>query len=278
VDRRGGRRVCPALVWCAVACCAGLSGCANFWDDLTARGEPYSDKWHRLWTREPDPLVVLQDEKCKDGTMRARAFRRLVEPLQHGGSQQDQDLYIQILCKAAAAEATAPARMAAIEVLGRTKDARAVKGLEDAYYHATDPLMPTDAPTVLRCQALGALGATHQPAAIDLLTKVLKAPPVDKNSSDAERQHDIDERSAAVRALATFHQAEATTALVAVLEKEHEGALRGEARLALCSITGANFPDDAKAWQAYFDDASVGDHYAGPTLINKILPVSFRGN
>ncbi len=274
MDRRGGRRVSPALVWCAVACCAGLSGCANFWDDLTARGEPWSDKWHRMFAPEPDPLVVLQDEKCKDGTMRARAFLKLAEPKQHGGSDADQDLFVKILVTAAASEATAPARMAAIEMLGKYKDPRVIKGLEDAYYHATS--MPPDVATVLRCQALVALGATRQPAAIDLLTKVLKAPQVDKNASEAERQHDIDERAAAVRSLAFFQQEQATTALLGVLKSEREGALRGEARLALCEITGANLPEDAKAWDDYLHDPNTRDHYASGNLLDKILPVNFR--
>jgi HEAT repeat protein len=276
VDRRSGRRVSPAVVWCAVACCAGLCGCANFWDDVTAKGETWNQKYHRLFDKEPDPLVLLQDEKCKDGTLRARAFRKLDEPKQHGGSDADQDLYVKVLVTAASQEATAPARMAAIEMLGRYKDPRVVKGLEDAYYHATDPLMPPDSATVLRCQALLALGATRQPTAIDLLTKVLKAPPVDKNASEVERQHDIDERAAAIRSLAYFNQEQSTTALVGVLKTERDGALRGEARLALSEITGANLPEDAKAWDDYLHDPNAKDHYPGNNLLNKILPVSFR--
>jgi HEAT repeat protein len=274
VDRRGGRRVGPALVWCAVACCLGLSGCANFWDDLTARGEPFSDKVHRMFAKEPDPLVVLQDEKCKDGTLRARAFRKLNEPKQFGGSDADQDVCVKILVTAASAEATAPGRMAAIEMLGKYKDPRVVKGLEDAYYRATS--MPPDVATVLRCQALVALGLTRQPAAIDLLSKVIKAPPVDKNASDAERQHDIDERAAAVHSLANFHEEQATSALVGVLKTEHEGALRGEARMALCEITGADLPEDAKVWDDYLHDPNAKEHYAGGNVFNKILPVNFR--
>lgn len=273
MNRRSGARMSLVLVWCAVACCFGLSGCANFMDDLTAHGENFDAKVHRIFGKDPDPVEVLT--KSQDGTLRARAFHKLVEPAQHGGSEKDQDWCVNVLNKAACEEVTAPARMAAIQTLGGYKDPRVIKGLEDAYYQASRNVTPEVA-SVIRCQCLEALGATRQPEAVNLLTKVLKSPPIDKNASEADRQHDIDERCAAVRSLGYFQGKESTTALLGVLQKSREGALRGEARMSLCQVTGADLPEDAKAWEAYLQDPNAHPPSLAEKLLNEVVPVSFR--
>jgi PBS lyase HEAT-like repeat-containing protein len=215
----------------------GLCGCAGFWDNVTSRDFQVKSLFVKL-----DPMVVLRDSN--DGDKRAAALRALREPLQDGGSEQDQEVVVKILSTTAVSERQALCRMAAIQSLAGFKDPRAVQGLTEAYYRADS--FPPDQATVIRCQALTALGETRNPTAVDLLVKVVREPPTE--GSDVERQQAMDVRIAATRALRHFNQSPATDTLVQVLKTEKNVALRDSAHESLEVATGKKLSAEPKEW------------------------------
>jgi HEAT repeat protein len=231
------------------ATCWALAGCANFWDEVTSN----DFKMQNLWVR-PDPLVVLRDSK--DGDKRARALAVLREPLTNGGTQQQQDLIVKVLTTAATSDEQALCRLAAISSLRNFRDPRAVKALEEAYYRAGYFPQP-ETSTVIKCQALQALGNTGHPDAIKTLVKVLREPPV--AGPDPERQQKLDERIAAARALGKFPQSPATQALLDVMRKEEDVALRARAHDSLQMATGQRLPADPQAWADYLNQSPSRD-------------------
>lgn len=193
------------------------------------------------WFEKKDPYEVIL--KSESGDERAWAYAQLEEPLRNGGTQQDQDRIVMRLNVAAKSERTVPARLGAIQALARFKDARAVAGLEDAFY-AADDFGPVSA-TVIRSQVLTAMGEVGHVNGVKLLTRVLNAPPIDEEASIEERQNSLDERLAAARALGKFKHPEAATALEQVLKTEKDVALRDRARESLQVVTGRELPPDA---------------------------------
>src|SRR5262249_49136306 len=149
----------PTLLLLALAC-PGVSGCASFWDDVTS-----NDFDPRKYFSKPSPLVVLKDSH--DGDLRRKALSALREPKQYGGTDEQQDVVVQILTTAASNERQVLCRVAAIGQLAQFKDPRAVDGLKEAYYRAGS--FSPDQATIIHCQVLRALGETRQPAAVDLL-------------------------------------------------------------------------------------------------------------
>ena len=245
MDARNRRRrsVGRGLLGAALAtACLGAVGCGSFWDDVTRRDFSFS----RLYSR-PDPLVVLRDSQDPDD--RARAMRSLREPLQYGGDQKDQDVVVTVLTTAAMSDRQAVCRMAAVTALQHFKDPRAVEALKEAYYRAGN-LNPETA-TALRCMTLSALGETGQPAAVELLVKVVKEPPVEGAAED--KQAKMDERIAAARALGHFKEYQATEALADVLRTDQDVALRNRSAEALRSITGKDLPADYQAWADFLN-------------------------
>jgi hypothetical protein len=220
----------------------GLSGCA-FLDDFSLKRFNFED-----FRDPPEPMEVVR--KSKDGTKRARAIRCLKEPLLNGGSQQEQDLYVSVLNYTAANDSQALCRMAAIDVLRTYRDPRVVDGLKEAYYRAGS--FDAYVATVLRCQALNGLGETAQPGAVETLVRVLREPPAE--GPDQDRQQKLDERIAAARALGHFKQYQATSALVEVLRKEQDVALKVCAHESLESATGRELPPDATAWAEFLNN------------------------
>jgi HEAT repeat protein len=223
------------------AACLALSGCALY-DDVSSKEWSFTG----MFKAAPDPLVVLRDDS--DGDHRARAFRALKEPQQYGGTPEQQDVIVRILSEAVANERQPLCRMAAIETLGRFKDPRAVDALKEAYYRAGgfDP----DKATVLRCSAIRALGQTHNPAAVELLVRVLREPPAE--GPNVDKQQVLDERIAAARALGNFKHYQAAEALVGVLRNDQDVALRARAYDSLEHATGNyQLPADAVAWENY---------------------------
>jgi hypothetical protein len=233
-----------------------LAGCANFWDEVTSK----DFKIQALWSH-PDPIVVLRDSN--DGDQRAKALRALHEPKQFGGTDQEQEEVLRILTAAAINERQPWCRFAAIQALGRFKDPRAVTALQTAYEKAgmvpagnvqqvgfaLANNMPPETASTMRCQALVAMGETGNTAAMDLLVRVVRQPPAE--GAEVERQQILDERIAAARALGNFNQYEATDALLAVLQKDRDVALRDRACESLQKATGKKLPADAKAWDEY---------------------------
>src|SRR4029079_13147012 len=96
-----------------------------------------------------DPLVVLRADPPRDGDARAKAMRRLQEPLAIGLGKQDQDEMIDLLGRTATTDSSPVLRIAAIDALGRFDDPRAGGILAIAYQKAhgradgvPDPVAP----------------------------------------------------------------------------------------------------------------------------------------
>jgi HEAT repeat protein len=239
-----------------------MTGCAG-WDEFSFK------KMNFEVFRDPaDPLGVVQNSK--DGSLRRRALLCLKEPLANGGTQQDQDAVVTALCRCAANDPLAPCRMAAIDTMRKFHDARMVEGLKEAYYRAGS--LPPESATVVRMLALGALGDTGDPVAVDTLVRVVREPPTE--GPDVDRLQKISERIAAARALGKFKDYKATAALAEVLGKEDDVALRVRAHESLVSITGKDLPPDGQVWQEFLNNPANRDAIARePTLHERILQV-----
>lgn len=256
------------------ALCFGPTGCANFFDEVWSR-----DFSVKEWWTPPDPLEVLSHSS--DGDRRARALRALKEPKLNGGSDKDQDAIVQILSTAASTERAALCRLAAIESLETFKDPRVVHALEDAYYRATT--FPADTASIIRCVALKALGNSEQPAAIDILVRVLREPPVAADSPEEEKQQKTNERTAAARALGHYKTHAGAEALVTIMKSEKDVALRNRAHESLQACVGKDLGTDPKLWDDYLHNAGkdlptgVADGKSfGDKVRDFVAPVDFR--
>jgi HEAT repeat protein len=255
-------RLLPAVF---AVVCAGLSGCAGFWDDVTSKDFTFKGMFVT-----PDPLVVLRDSN--DGDKRARALSTLGEPAKHGRTQEDQDTVLKILVTAASSEKQALCRAAAMQSLGKIKDQRAVDGLVNAYYAVGEKYQP-DTASVLRCHALTALGETGNPAAVEHLVLVLRQPKA--KGPDQDQRLTMDERIAAARALGHFKHQQATEALVTILKTEKDVALRDRANEALVAATGKELPPDAAAWDTYIQSAGGAEALASQNKSSKFSLIGF---
>ena len=259
MDARNTRRAVGRGLLTAALAAAGLGavGCGTFWDDVTRRDFTVS----RFFSR-PSPLEVIAHSQDADD--RARALRSLREPAQYGGDQRDQAVVVTVLTTAAQSDRQIVCRMAAVSALGHFRDPRAVEGLKNAYYQAGD--FNPETATILRCQALDALGATGRPEAVELLVKVVREPPVE--GAEEDKQAKMDERIAAARALGHFKEYEATAALADVLRTDQDVALRSRATESLRTVTGKDLPADYQAWADFLDkpegrDAVVKENAGG---------------
>ena len=249
----------PVLL--ALACLAH-AGCANFWDEVTSRDFHFKD----VFAARPDPLWVIRNSP--DGDKRAKALRALQEPLAHGGTPDQQEVVVQVLLYGASKDTQPLCRLAAIQSLRKFQDPRAAEGLKDAYYRAGS--FNAETATVIRCQALEALGETASPAAVEVLVQVLREPPVE--GPDHDRQQKLDERIAAAHALGHFKSYQATEALVAVLRTDQDVALRQRATESLQAATGKDFPADAQAWAEFLHQPGSQEALASqPSLGQKAI-------
>jgi len=197
----------------------------------------------------PQPLEVIRDPS-KSGSERARALSCLREPLASGGSQKEQDVVIAVLNHSAAHESQAWCRVAAISSLRKFKDPRAYEGLKEAYYRAGS-FSPQTA-SMIRCQVLTAMGEMGNAAAVELLVRVLREPPVE--GPDADQEFKLNERCAATRALGNFKQYQATAALVEALRTEQEVQMRNRVHEALVAATGKDVGLDAQSWADFLNN------------------------
>ncbi len=127
----------------------------------------------------------------------------------------------------------------------------------------------------IREQALQALGVNGNPIAVDQLVKVLNEFPVD--GTDKDKQNELNQRIYAARALAHFPQYQAAEALVSVLRKEQDVALRNRATESLRAITGQELPPDAQAWADFLHKSGKEALVKKPSLGDKILKlISFN--
>ena len=217
------------------------SGCATFWDDVTSR----EFKFNEMFQPAAPPLQVL--ETSQDGDKRAKALARLKEPMRHGGTQAEQDTVVKVLVDSATSERQALCRIRALESLRSFHDPRAVEGIKEAYYRAGS--FNPDMASVVRIQALEALGFGGRPEGLELLLKVALEPVA--VGAEQDRQMKVDERMAAVRGLASYPEARVASALVEILRKEKDIALLDKTRHSLEKITGHRGPKDAGEWTDY---------------------------
>lgn len=252
----------PTLRTLAPLALVALSGCAGFWDEVTSR----NFKFKSLWVK-PDPIVVLRDSG--DGDERAKAIRRLKEPKENGGSDEQQQVVMDLLLKTATLDRQPLCRLAAVEKLGHFKDPRAAQGIKDAFFNVGD--LSPDIATRLQCQAIVSIGQTHNPAAIKFLIDVLKEPPAERSDLAQQRS---DRCTAAARALAEFKDPEATAALAQALQKEkNDVALHDSVHQALVAETGKKLPPDSEAWNQYVNPTEAGPRDDDKN--KKILPVGW---
>lgn len=220
---------------------AASPGCATVWDDVTSR----EFKVQELFRPAQPPLQVL--ETSQDGDKRARALSQLKEPSRHGGTQADQDTVVRVLVDSATGERQALCRIRALESMRHFHDPRVVEGIKEAYYRAGS--FSPEMASVVRIQALEALGQGGRPEGVDLLLKVAQEPVA--VGAELDRQMKVDERMAAVRGLANYPDPAVASALVDILRKEKDIALLGKARQSLEKITGHRGPRDAGEWADY---------------------------
>jgi len=250
-----------------------LSGCANFWDDVTSRDFHFGEFFHK-----PNPFMVLRDSD--DGNRRARALRAIEEPKQHDGNDRDQDAVMNILTAAATTERQPLCRLAAIEALGNFRDPRAVSALQEAYFNAGNFPKDKGASGVtteglfggssvssslvlqIKCQTIASLGKTGNPDAVPFLVKILNSPEASKDTAEGERQQTMDERIAAARALGNFKDYKAIEALVHVLQTEKDVALLDRTHDALEACTDRKFPADIQDWGSILHPENSGSQLA----------------
>jgi HEAT repeat protein len=225
------------------SCLTGLTGCANFWDEVTSRDFDVKS----LWAAKPNPLVVLATDS--DGNKRAKALRALHEPNQRGGTAKEQDAIVKILATAATADQQALCRLAAINSLAEFKDPRAAEALDRAFLDNAP--FPPEINNVIKQQALAALGQTGSAVAQHRLILVANEPPPAADTSLVEKQQKMDLRLTALRSLGKFNHYEVTETLVKVLKAEKDVALRDRAQQSLVEVTGKQLPPDAKQWEDY---------------------------
>jgi hypothetical protein len=230
------------VVVAAALLSVGLSGCFNFWDEITRRDRSFGTNCKVVLSSPEEPLKVLRD--CQDGDDRAKALARLDEPLERkhkttkkyvpewaAGTptpppddatlRHEQDLVVEILTRTAVSDPQPLCRLTAIEKLGHFKDARAAKALESAFY-SVDTMPAGDLTTRIQCTALSAMGNCGNPD------------------------------TAAAHALAHYNQVEATEALLHVMQNKKEDlSLRDCAWVALKDSTGKSLPDEPEQWEAF---------------------------
>jgi hypothetical protein len=248
----------------------GACGCAAFWSEISSRERDMSYVWSK-----PDPLVVLRDST--DYQRKAEALARLHEPRRNGGTQEQQDVYLQILERAAVNdEAGRPealsrdplCRMSAIRMLGEYKDDRVVPILEKAYLDP-HPFSP-ELNAMIRQQTLASLEQTGNPAALPVLIRAARQPSASPVSSQVERQSIMDEKVAAVRALGKHSHYEAVVTLVYLLETEKDVAVRHCAHQSLQRATKRDLPPDPEQWRKMLASGTA----AAPTTTNPIERVA----
>ena len=272
-------------LWLLSVLLLGSCGCANFMDTITSREFKVQD----LWTKPPDSATVLRTSN--DGEMRGRALGMLKEPLRNGGTQEQQELYIKVLVTAAVTNpvpksggdplhpayepGTDPdcleplVRLGAIRALGEYQDVRAHLALKSVYQGRLEPSLAAlgvrqggplpfhdEIKKMIKGQALRALDRTGSQTAREVFLVVATIPGGDSTDASKDQNVSNDERLAALRGLARFHDPEVLNMLVSVLATEKNIAVRQVACESLKNITGKNLPDDADRWRAFIEHSS----------------------
>jgi HEAT repeat protein len=235
------------------------TGCATTWDEIFS-----SERDWRYITglNKPHPVEVIKDtadgSPNADGVRRAQAFSELREPLQNAGNAQDQRAYLDILGAAAKTDRDPICRLCAIRMLGKYKDPRAARILEEVYQMPTKerfkgdrnfiPFM-TETTSLIRSEALVGLEQMHDEESRRLLIQVARQPGPPVTADLTDRQQTQDEKIVAIRALRHYKQPECVDTLKYVLRTEKDIALRDRAVQSLEEATGQRYPIEFAAWQ-----------------------------
>jgi hypothetical protein len=235
------------------------TGCTNFWDEVTS----HERDWDYAFNRKPSPMTVIQKNPDgapgSDGDRRAEAFSRLEEPLQHGGDAKDEDAYLSILGTAAKMDSEPTCRLTAIRTLGRFKDPRAARILEEVYQlpvrrpgvqdNGQVLFFTADINSKIRKEALVGLAKIHDDGSHHFLATIARQPGPPAIADLEDRQETQDQKTVAIRALGFYRQQECIDALKYVLRTEKDIALRNRAAESLEQATGKRWPIDLEPWQ-----------------------------
>lgn len=221
------------------------------------------------WFSNEDPLVVLRDST--DGNRRAEALGTLKEPLQNGGTPEQQELFLQILTTSATSDPEPFCRRRAITMLGKYKDPRAIQCLEQCCQqnHKFAPEMNS----LMRQTALSALQETGDPASRRMLLVVARGVDSPVEASLTDRRQTLDERLAAVRGLGKFNQYDAIETLVHILETERDAGLRQCAHGSLMQATGKKYGADPAVWREVLRDPNSPSLPAEPSFIQRVTGI-----
>lgn len=218
-----------------------LCGCTMMsWDDLTSREFTVGS----LWTSPPPPLAVI--ERSSDGYARTKALNKLDE----SSNKADVDKHLQVLQAAAINDRDPLCRLAALRTLGRYKDPRAAKILQEVYL--SNPGMSAENNAFIRQQALTSLQASAPAEARQLFIQAALQPSGSlTGAAQRDRMEILDERLSAIRALSKYPQPDAIETLVKLLESEKDIAIRKCAHESLMAATKKDIPLDGKAWREF---------------------------
>jgi len=263
-----------------MAAIIGFTGCASTWDDLTSRR--FRDKPFDTVFRKEDPVHVLRSNP--DGGERARAMLRLEEPLANGRPETEQDEMMQILTTAATSDPSPWVRLAAIDALGRFRDARTADALVAAYHQAegrparatpptpTGPIQPasggrgesfvndrlglsgpqgfsSDQVMNIRGRSLDSLAKKTDPKIVNFLAVVASGKELPADEDPAVKDF---VRQRAVAGLGKIRTQESIAALGTVLAAENgkDVTLTHLAHEGLVELTGQKLPPDPEKWGA----------------------------
>jgi hypothetical protein len=250
--------------------CLALAGCAGLWDELTSKHRDL-----KSYFKKPPPMVVLKDPDA-DGFKKGQALASLVEPLQNGGTQAQQDETLKILNTYALTSDDALCRLGAVRALGKWKDTRAVTILDDLFLQN----LPFDEniQSIVRQQVLASLEETGNPEARHRLILVARQPfrTQTETGAKADVQRVLDEKLTAIRALGSFKQSDAVDTLISILEKQKEDATERDVALSdrawasLKKATGRDLPPDPAVWREFLADPN-NPRFAPPSLIEKVV-------
>ena len=158
-------------------------------------------------------------------------------------------------------------RLGAIQALGRFKDPRAAKTLDDIFLQTKLPFTQ-DFISTIRLTALHALEKIDSDQARQRLILVARQPEPAADAPSSDRRQTQDEKLIAIRALGKYRRSETLDTLVTILDTEKDGALRECAHRSLELATGKTLPAESAVWRAELAGQPTG--VAQPNFIERV--------